>query len=233
VESPHIPRWVPKGAASRITERLAEPGLTLAVKELLTRLATYDAMKTEVWGKLPPNPPEMEGRIIDFVCLALNEADGLRPPWPRKREDVAEYLRQYPTKFSYAEMGRLAEVLGSEMTQQGSTSRTYWDELWPGDPRLDLADITKILSDTAEFYNRLGMKAAMAARILPPAPRKRRSKTARQTHFGRIMSRFFEDAYHSPLDPVVTALTGVAFDLSDGPTTDTIRGRRRTGRAED
>jgi len=52
-----IPVWVPEAARRRINELRERPsGITDSGGGLLTRLATYRAMKTEVWGKLPAIP---------------------------------------------------------------------------------------------------------------------------------------------------------------------------------
>jgi hypothetical protein len=72
------------------------------------------------------------------------------------------------------------------------------------------------------------MAAAAAADPLPPQPRKRASKTAKETYFVRILSDYFKRIGGSPLDDVVGTITGVVFDdASGGPGAETVRGRRR------
>jgi hypothetical protein len=66
-----FPNWVPQAARNRITELCESPlGADKANRALLERLATYDAMRTEVWEKLPSEPPNFEGEIIVFAFHA-------------------------------------------------------------------------------------------------------------------------------------------------------------------
>jgi hypothetical protein len=90
------------------------------------------------------------------------------------------------------------------------------------------------LDATAKFCRRLYAEneiAAAEADPLPAPPRKRGSKTARQTYFGRILSGYFQRIGGSPLDDVVAEITAVVFDdASGGPSAETVRGRRRPAR---
>jgi hypothetical protein len=63
-----------------------------------------------------------------------------------------------------------------------------------------------ISSDAATFYRNLDAFAPEALADvppLPPQPRKRGSKTAKQTYFGRILSDYFERVGGSPLEEEV------------------------------
>ena len=66
-----FPPWVPLAARRRIIELCTSPKATTDEnRQLLARLATYPAMKTEVWNKLPSKPKISEAAIIEWAFTA-------------------------------------------------------------------------------------------------------------------------------------------------------------------
>ena len=223
-----IPTWLPPAALARSNARRSAPGTTLPECDLLHRLAIYPAMKGDVWEKLPSEPSAREGDIIDQVILACQCANSISPRWPKKNEEVLEYLQRYPIPISFDGLAIHARTLAEHTAPLHFGDS--WTDFWPGDPKITPSMLVDLLSATANFYDRLAVESArvLAAAALPPIPHKRNSRTMRETYFGRAMSDFFKSTYGKPLDEVVAALTVVAFDLRDGPDSATIRGRRRS-----
>jgi hypothetical protein len=90
-----FPLWVPQAAQDTITELCASPLATGEVtRNLLKRLSTYPAMKTEVWEKLPPQPKNFEGTIIMWVFFSYTQFLRLRRPWTKTWAKYSEWLSQ-------------------------------------------------------------------------------------------------------------------------------------------
>jgi hypothetical protein len=76
--------WVPQAAQNRISELCRSPlGADKANRALLERLATDEAMRTEVWEKLPPEPANFQGEIIAFAFHAYTTFRMLACPYPK------------------------------------------------------------------------------------------------------------------------------------------------------
>jgi hypothetical protein len=86
-----VPDWVPEAARRRMNELYTEPWVGDRGRALLQRLATYPAMKTEVWGELPSKPKGVEGRIIDRAVHAVMIFPRLRRPYPKTRRKWREW----------------------------------------------------------------------------------------------------------------------------------------------
>jgi hypothetical protein len=224
-----IPRWVPPAAADNIRWRATLPGSAARDIALLERLATSDVMRT-VWPKLTSLDA---GEIVNVILRAGEAARDLRPPFPKRTKDRAAYLQE--TRLFPPRPGGVAvlvEKAVQDMREFEPEARLLWSQLWAGQRDITYDKLLPILSAVAEFYQSLEVKyheAGAAAPPLPAPPRKRGSKTARQTYFGRILSDYFKRTGGYPLDDVVGAVTGVVFDdASGGPSAETQRGRRRT-----
>ena len=90
-----VPDWVPEAARRKINALHAAPWVDDNGRALLHRLATYAAMKTEVWQKLPSEPKGAEGEIIDRVVHAVAIFPRLRRPYPKtaaKRREWAKHI---------------------------------------------------------------------------------------------------------------------------------------------
>jgi hypothetical protein len=226
-----IPPWVPQAAAENIRWRATLPGATARDIALLERLATFDLMRT-VWPKLTSLDA---GKVVSFILLAEAAAREMRPPLPKRTKDRAAYLQD--TRLFTPRPGGVACLVDQAvqvMRELEAEARLLWPDLWAGPRDVTYDKLLPILSAVAEFYRWLDVafqEAGAAAPPLPAPPRKRGSKTARQTYFGRILADYFRRTGGYPLDDLVGAVTGVVFDdASGGPCAETQRGRRRPAR---
>ena len=158
----------------------------------------------------------------------------MRPPLPRRTKDLPAYLQEFPIVPGPGALAVLIEEAGAQLMQLEPEKRALWPDLWPGQQDVTFDILMSILSDAAAFYRRFVafvQEADAAAPPLPLPPRKRGAKKGRQTYFGLILSDYFKRIGGSPLDDVVSAITGVVFDdASGGPGSDKVRGRRRSAR---
>jgi len=222
-----IARWTPGAASQRITELLAFD-LTAREREILARLATYPAMRTDVWEKLPPNPPNQQALIIQWSLEAAYYATMIRPPKPTTKKAIATWRRRYPPIIAAEDVQGAAAQLKEMIIQYSPYGAAHWAKLWPGDQDTSIDDAIKFVEHIEEYYRRLEKKhrAILKAADLPYL-RKKGAKNADQVYFGRVMSQRLTALYGRPLDAIVTTLTDVVFDLKSGPGEDIIRGRRR------
>ena len=65
---PSCNNQLPQAVKRRIAELVAHPGTDDHGRALLERLATYQIMKTDVWGKLPSEPSDLPERLIDWIA---------------------------------------------------------------------------------------------------------------------------------------------------------------------
>lgn len=230
-----MPPWVPAVAAAQINKQLADHAATPAMCGLLNRLATYEVMKTDVWEKLPAECLPSAGWVINSVCLAYDTAMAIKPPLPKRKEDWTDYIQKYPVQSSCGELASLAKVLEEGMKPWEPFMAHFWAEMWTGNPEVTPRKAMEFLLALDDLFKRLDVEARklQALANLPPLPRKKGSLTVHETYFSQTMSGFFLERFGKPFDPVVTALTEVAFDQPGGSDTATIRGRRRRKRPED
>jgi hypothetical protein len=223
-----ICRWTPDAARKRITELLAIEGLTARERDILTRLATYPTMKTDVWAKLPPDPPDQQGLIIQWSLEAAHYAAMIRPPKPKTKKALAAWHQKYPPIISAEDVQGAAARLRGMIIEYLPYGAAHWVELWPGDQETSIGDAVKFVGCLEEFYRRLEIehRAAIKAANLPYL-RKKGVRNADQVFFSRVMSDRLKGLYNSPLDGVVTALTDVVFDLGGRINEEKTRGRRR------
>lgn len=226
-----IPSWVPQGAADYIAWRAMLPGMKARDLALLERLATADAMR-DVWPKLAAVDTD---KIVSLILRAEEEASSTSPPFPKRTKDLAVYLQK--TRLippSFVGVAVLVEKAVQDMRELEVSARAWLPYLWPGEPDMTFDRLLLQLNAAAEFCRRLDAEnkiAAAEADPLPAPPRKRGSRSAKQTYFGLILSDYFKRIGGSPLDDVVGAITGVVFDdASGGPDAETVRGRRRSAR---
>jgi hypothetical protein len=211
-----IARWTPDAARTAITELLALEGLTARYRDILTRLATYPTMKTDVWEKLPPDPPGQQGLIIQWSLEAAYYAAEIRPPKPKTKKALAA-----------EDVQDAAAQLKDMMIEYSPYAAAHWVELWPGDQETSIGDAVKFVGCLEEFYRRLEIEHRVVIKDANlPYLRKKGARNADQVLFTRVMSERLKALYGRPLDAVVAALTAVVFDLP-GISEETIRGRRR------
>ena len=229
-----IPSWVPPAAADVIAWHAALPGVTVKNLALLERLATAAAMR-DVWRKT--NAIDAD-EIVSIILRAEAAASDLRPPLPRTTENMAVHLKELgETPLFPTTPGHVAFALGAaakDMRDHEVNARLLWANLWTGEPDVTFDKLLSILRDAAVFYGQLEAAyqiAAAEADPLPAQPRKRGSKTAKETYFVLILSDFFERVGGSPQDDVVATIASVVFDdASAGPDAWTVRGKRRRPR---
>jgi hypothetical protein len=82
-----------------------------------------------------------------------------------------------------------------------------------------------ILDQLRDFLVSLSDEYRGLLNLLPPI--KRWDAKAHQRFYTEFVSGRMKEAYGRPLDAIVAALVQVAFDLSEGVATETVRGRRR------
>jgi hypothetical protein len=224
-----LPTWVPEPARRRISELHETPfGIDEVGRDLLQRLATHEIMKT-VWRKLPSEPKGIQGDIIDWAFLAVSIFPFLRRPFPktmRKTHEWAEQLKKHPPLPNAEEVSGFFLLLSTQIYELKAETDFYWDRLWEGDRSITPDQVLAILAGLRLFY--LRMHDANCA-LLASFPKTKRwnGEKARQQFFTVYLSDRMKQTYGQPLDPVVAALSEVAFNLRKGLAAETVRGRRR------
>jgi hypothetical protein len=224
-------RWVPHQARQKLSELYVQNHLTTDDRAILERLAGHPAMNTSVWKKLPHKPPDMQGRIIGWAFSCATVAAAQRPPFPRKKSDLFEYLQKYPPVLTAENAATRALILHEAMVATKIDSLASWRSFWPGDAEVTFDLALQFIKNIEEFYRRLHAdRQALIAMANLPKIRKRRARNASQMYFSELMSDRLTYLYGRPNDAVVAALTEVVFDLEAGVGETTIRGRRRSHR---
>jgi hypothetical protein len=228
-----FPTWIPQAARNRITElcasSLAKDGANLSV---LKRLATYTAMKTEVWKKLPPEPKDFEGTIIQWAFCAYTIFHALKEPYPKtkakaKWREWAKRLEKRAPLTDPAYLSQLSHQLWEEIFKAKVETESYWPAFWEGDKSISPDQVLSILDQLRVFYVRMAVEYRALLAMLPNVTR-RNIKSA-QKFFTEFLSSRMKETYGRPLDSIVAALADVAFDLPQGVAGETVRGRRRIG----
>ena len=150
-----IARWTPDAARTAITELLALEGLTARYRDILTRLATYETMKTDVWDKLPPSPPDQQGLIIQWSLEAAYYAAEIRPPKPKTKKALEVWHQKYPPILSAEDVQSAAARLKGIIIEYSGYAAVNWAELWPGDQDTSIYDAVEFVGCLEEFYRRL------------------------------------------------------------------------------
>jgi hypothetical protein len=224
-----IPAWVPNAARQAIEALWKDSCLDETGRAALVRLATYPAMRTEVWDKLPGGPKSAAGDVIEFAMIAIMAFPLLRPmPTTQKRSSWdrwAQHIRAHPRGLSEASLAGFAAALGHAI---GSMSDASWSHHWQGDPQVDRAHAVSLLEGLARTYRSMAAEtqSLLAAQQFPPVVRWD-DPQAHQRFFSEFMSGKLPALCGRPCDAVVAALTAVAFDLLSDPGPATVRGRRR------
>jgi hypothetical protein len=222
-------RWVPEAARQRISELRALPTLTDDHHRLLDRLATYPAMRTGVWEKLPPSEKGAENFIVLWAFIGAHFAAACRPPWPRRKEEIPEYLQKYLPIVNSEVAAGYALMLRDAMKATRDHAREAWSPLWPGDSLVTFEDAVSIVEHLATFYRRCDEKdKEFLAMVSLPDIRKKNARNARELLFARLLAHHFQRRFGKSLDPVIAELSAVVFDQDAGVGSSTIRGRRRS-----
>jgi len=229
-----IPVWVPEAARRRINElRETSFGMDDDIGGgLLTRLATYEVMKTEVWGKLPSVPNDFEANIITWAFDAFTLFPALPRPIPKTKSGRVQWANHLAKDLTLTDPGYvrdLALLLWEKIFECKDVTISYWDRYWEGEKAITPDQVLTILDQLRQFYTRM---AEEYRRLLAPLPKvKRWNSKAAQRFFTDYLSQRMREIYGRPLDSIVAALTEVAFDLPHGLGAETVRGRRRIANA--
>jgi hypothetical protein len=221
--------WVPPTARQKISELRALPTLSDDNRRLLDRLATYPMMRTGVWEKLPPAAKGAEDFIIEWAFIGAQFVAAYRPPWPRRKKQLGEYLRKYPPIFAPENVAAYASMLLDAMKATSHRAKEGWSSLWSGDPRVTFEDVVSIVEHIATFNRRLDEKdQEIFASVSLPNIRKRNARNAPEWLFTRLLADHFQRRFGKALDPIVAELYGVVVDQDEVVEGSTIRGRRRS-----
>ncbi len=232
---PAIPKWVPPSASKRMIELLASIGLTDERRRLINLLASDERMKSDVWGKLPREPPEHHRDLIDFVLFSVTNFSTLIPlpngkakraswkRWVKLRQDKPSLVS--PDSAVWA----IANLLYSFVELQPEMN-AYWRQFWTGDSSITPNELIDIIEHLGLFYQRLEMQREQFLAALPAIKRPFSPSTPRK-HFSRLMSDWFTKRYGRPFDDVVTALTEVVFNIGKGLEKESVRALRRPAKS--
>jgi hypothetical protein len=222
-----IPDWVPKSAGERL-KKLHAQDQGEAEARLLERLAAYEAMKTDVWEKLPSDSDH--GQIIDWTFSAVTILPKLRRPYPKgggknawtRWGALREKLEPLtdPAQISWE-----VHFVWESILKEKDDLEHYWPRFWEGDERITPDNVLAILDALRAFYCKMNVEHQKFLRALPNV--KRWNDKTPQKFLSDFLSDRMKQAYRRPLDAVVAAIVGVTFDQEDPTASETIRGRRR------
>jgi hypothetical protein len=224
-------------------------------KELavLDRLATYEAMNTEVWQRLPASAAGMEGRIIDWTVAGLRLAAATFPGNKAKSEHLAKYRAKWTVQDAATLASNLLEAMDENRQNAEGTWKAYSQTTWCRGyeqlrrlygkqivemvdlravrPTLSYLEARNIVEWLTHFFKVLWAEdQAVAAALQPPRIRKKQAANVKELYLSRFLSQRFINQFDDPYDPIVSALVGVALDSEHGPDAAKIRGRRRRSR---
>ena len=229
--NPIIPNWVPEADRHRISKLWKESWVDATGHAVLRRLATYDAMKTEVWEKLPPEPKGLEINIIEWALHAFTIFRWFSRPIPKtkaKQIEWAKHLKKYPPA-SPKTASSWALMLRTELLALKAATDFCWLRFWEGDESVTPDHVLAMLDQLSSFYLRMDKEHRALSASLPEV--KRWNTKAAQKFFTEFLSQRMKDTYGQPLDSIVAALAEVAFNDRKGVPAERVRGRRRTGAA--
>lgn len=229
-----IPSWLPASARQKILALLKTPGLTDANRALLVRLATYPAMKTDVWNRLPSKPPGKEGVIIESAFHAITLYSILPVPRPSSTakkgawKKWADNLTAHPPALTPASAHARACLLVEAMNLLETDIAHCWPSYWDGPKNVSREQVVSIVKRLPNFFARMDGEHQRFIENIPGVTR-RGKRILPQRFFTLLLSKRLQEIYGKPLDTVVAALAEVTFDISDGLDAETVRGRRRIG----
>jgi hypothetical protein len=170
-----FPPWVPQAARRQIIELCTSPKATTDEnRQLLARLATYPAMKTEVWNKLPSKPKISEGAIIEWAFTAYTIFHSLRRPYPKTKTrwiEWGEHRAKHAQLTDPSYMSNLCLQLREEIYKCKLETESYWPRFWAGDKTLNPGNVLSILDHLREFYVRMHAEYKELLAQLPPVYR--------------------------------------------------------------
>jgi hypothetical protein len=219
----------PATVKETIEALLDVPDLNPSLRAAIERLATSFPEMNDLWrDMIPAEPAGMEGSIISRTLFAYERALALRPPIPRTRAALSEYLKHHRlVEPTYLSIATGARALNTDLGNIPSVTRSRWAQLSSYGAAFD--QVVTLIEDVAAICDRLDAEAreTETALNLPKPPRRRGAIKAQRTYFGRIMSDYLERLYGRPCDPIVNTLENIVFDLRGEIEEGTARSRRR------
>src|SRR5262245_5785275 len=151
-----IPSWVPAAARRALAELRTHPWLDDAERKLLDRLATYDAMKSGVWEKLPSEPQDFQGNIIHWAWAAFVIFRRRPRPYPKTKSKAKwdEWAQHLPrqTLPDFRHTGNLLRIVLDQMLRHYGDAQAYWQRFWEDDKNLTLDQVIVIMDQVSSFY---------------------------------------------------------------------------------
>jgi hypothetical protein len=219
-----IPRWVPDLAGRKLVELNAVSNQPEEQHALLGRLAS-DLRMREVWRKTCGH----EDEIVYWAFVYALQAKGFVPAAPTGKTAFQQHASKYAStlgRYDVSSVVTFADMLLQAMAETEVDARFLLSANANTGKTVD--EMRKSVMLVRNTYRDMQAKAAPDPQFAVHVPRKQRSKNAPQTIFTRAMSTKFQELFGQPLDEMVAALLSVVFDLSDGPASSTVRGRRRS-----
>jgi hypothetical protein len=170
----------------------------------------------------------MEASIISWTFEAFTLFPHLRRPYPTTKNGWrkwAENLEKHAPLIDPLNLSLIVTILIEDIAKVREESETYWPLFWEGDKSITLNQVIGVLGQLGMFYIRMGEEHHKWFASLPKT--RRWNQKAAEKFFAEYISSRMKRTYGQPLDSVVAALTEVAFDLREGVSPDTVRGRRR------
>lgn len=231
-----IPTWVPVPARNRLDQLRATPlGQDERGAKLLERLATYEAMRTDVWEKLPSNSGIDPGQIIEVTFFAFTILPMLPRPFPKKGGKRAwaqwgAHREKHEPLTDPEHLSSMAASLREAIFKAKGETERYWSQFWNGDKAVTPESILSLLDELHAFYSKMHVEYQELLSSLPAI--NRWNGKAEQKFLSDHLSKRITQTYERPMDSLVAALVGVAFDLKNPTAPETIRGRRRLAAPE-
>jgi hypothetical protein len=109
---------------------------------MLDRLATYVAMRTGVWEKLPSEAKGFEGGVIHWAWFAFVFFRRQRRPYPKTKSkakwDEWREALQRQTFPHFSHTAGLLRIVLEQMLRHYGDAQAYWQRFWEGDKNLTL-----------------------------------------------------------------------------------------------
>jgi hypothetical protein len=228
-QRPQFPRcWISPAARQAIEILWQDPEND---RDVLQRFAIHPLMYTDVWEKLPCEPESMAGEVIRCAMVAIRIFPMLRPMPRTGRREALERWDQFRRKHLKHPLDLPDTSYAWSATELRDAvariSDATWSRHWRGPDR---AHVIAILDAVARSFQSMGEEnEALLAMAQFPLVQRWDDPRAPERFFREWMSSLLERMYGRRFDPVVAALTNVAFKRDD-VSAETVRWRRRTDR---
>jgi hypothetical protein len=160
-----IPTWVP-AAARQAIEHLWKGPLDETARAALKRIATYPAMYTEVWEKLPRELESAAGDLVQCAVVAIMTFPMLRPMPKTQRRSAWERWDQFRREHLKHPLGLPYETHAYFAAELSDAVRTVSDAAWAHHWRgLDRARMVSDFEAAARSFQSMGAEgeATLAA----------------------------------------------------------------------